>query len=217
MRSLSISTDDKLKEDLYLPAEDTCLLLKVAEKEVKSTDSILEIGCGRGIISKRLQPLAARVLATDINPSATKMARIAGIESIRADLFRGINARFDLIIFNPPYLPTTDEERLDGWLNHAFDGGVTGRDTIFRFLEDLSDHLTKDGRALLLVSSLCGLDEVRKKVKDAGLIYEEVAVESHFFEKLVVLNLKIQSSQEVESQSEPSSVQRPPSLNLISF
>ena len=184
------SKGDKFSEDVYEPAEDTYLLLRAALDEVKSTDFLLEIGCGCGTISKRLQPLAGRVLATDISPNAVKMARKSGLDSVQADLFRGIRARFDLIIFNPPYLPTKHEEKLSGWLNFAFDGGITGIDTIFRFLEDVSDHLTVNGRALLLTSSLCDLDEVMKKAQDAGLVADEVANDSYFFERLAVLRLR---------------------------
>ena len=40
---------------------------------------------------------------------------------------------FDLIVFNPPYLPTQPEERIDDWLEYALDGGVDGRAVITRF------------------------------------------------------------------------------------
>lgn len=175
--------------EVYAPAEDTYLLLKAALEEVKSTDRVLEMGCGRGIISHKLKPLACRVLATDINPNAVRMARSANIETIQTDLFRGIKARFDLIIFNPPYLPTTPEEKLGGWINRAYDGGTSGRDTINRFLEQARDHLNPKGRALLLVSSLSGLEAVIEKAQLEGLEADEIANEKYFFERLSVLRL----------------------------
>ena len=58
-----------------------------------------------------------------------------GVQVVRTDLYNGICSEFDLIIFNPPYLPTPEEERLKSWLNRAFDGGPTGRDEIARFLK----------------------------------------------------------------------------------
>jgi len=42
-------------------------------------------------------------------------------------LFSGLSGPFDLIIFNPPYLPTLPRERIDDWLEYALDGGPTGR------------------------------------------------------------------------------------------
>ncbi len=184
-----LSTDP---DDVYEPAEDTHLLLNASLKEVGPTDRVLEMGCGRGLISRRLVPLAGTVLATDINPSAARSLQRTGIDAIRADLFCGIRSRFDLVVFNPPYLPTAEDEVLEGWLNFAFDGGITGRDTINRFLEALEDHLDPErGRALLLVSSLCGLSEVAEKAEREGLKVEAVAREKHFFEELFVLRLSL--------------------------
>lgn len=179
-------------DDVYEPAEDTLLLLDAALKEVGLLDHVLEMGCGRGMISQRLASLAGTVLATDVHPRAVRFLQRMGIDAVQADLFCGIRSQFDLVIFNPPYLPTAEEEVLEGWLNFAFDGGTTGRDTINRFLEALEDHLDPErGRALLLVSSLCGLSEVAEKAEREGLKVEVVAREKHFFEELFVLRLSL--------------------------
>ena len=108
---------------VYQPAEDTYLLLKVSMAEARGSDKVLEVGCGSGLISRNLVPRVRDVLATDINPFAVSMVKEYGIPVIRADLFRGIKAEFDLVIFNPPYLPTSEEEKAAGWMNFALDGG----------------------------------------------------------------------------------------------
>ncbi|MHC1632039.1 MAG: HemK2/MTQ2 family protein methyltransferase [Methanotrichaceae archaeon] len=182
-------------EKVYEPAEDTALLLRAVQDEIRSADTVLELGCGRGLISAELVSLARSVLATDINPYAVRMTKRTGIETVQADLFRGIKAKFDLIIFNPPYLPTGPQERLDGWLNFAFDGGITGRGTVNCFLEDLKEHLNPEGRAFLLVSSLSGLDEIMKKARKENLKVQECAKEKYFFEELIVLRLSHSSNQ----------------------
>ena len=125
-----------------MPEEDTFLLLKAAYEEARPNDNAIEIGCGRALISQALAPRVKSLLCTDINPYAVQAAKKAGIEVIRADLFAGIRSDFDLILFNPPYLPTTNDERTGGWIDHALDGGETGRETIDRFLEDLGAHLS---------------------------------------------------------------------------
>jgi release factor glutamine methyltransferase len=176
-------------EEVYMPAEDTFLLLKAAHEEARPDDNAIEIGCGRALISQALAPRVKSLLCTDINPYAVQAAKKAGIEVIRADLFAGMRADFDLILFNPPYLPTTDDERTGGWIDHALDGGETGRETIDRFLEDLGAHLSPDGRALLLVSTLTGLKEVKEKATAEGLNVQEVASGRCFFEQLYVLRL----------------------------
>ncbi|MEA2046415.1 MAG: HemK2/MTQ2 family protein methyltransferase [Euryarchaeota archaeon] len=193
MRSMEVEAEVEAGTDLdlvYEPAEDTFLLLRTALEEVRPADSVLEMGCGRGLISRELTSKARRVIATDINPHALRMARKTGIETVRADLFRGIKARFDLILFNPPHLPTGPQDKLEGWLNLAFDGGVSGRETINPFLEGLRDHLAPEGRALLLVSSLSGLSEIEEKARSEGLEAMVVAREKYFFEELVVLRLR---------------------------
>lgn len=183
-------------DEIYQPAEDTLLLLKAALDEATSKDAAIEIGCGRALISREIAPRVKSILSTDINPHAVSLAKEFGLEAVRADLFRGITAKFDLVIFNPPYLPTIDmenieEDIIEGWLNFALDGGTTGREIINRFIGDLESHLSPKGRALLLISSLTGLDEVMVKAKSEGLEVEVVASDRYFFERLYVIKLKI--------------------------
>lgn len=176
-------------DEVYQPAEDTFLLLRAALSEARPADSVLEIGCGSGLISQELRPKVSRLLATDINPHAARAARARGVEVIRADLFQGIKGKFDLVLFNAPYLPTLPEERTGCWIDRALDGGESGRETVDRFIADLSGHLLPGGRALLLISSLTGLAEVREAAASAGLSAEVVAEEGCFFERLYVLRL----------------------------
>ncbi len=181
-----------LFEETYEPAEDTMLLLKAALDEAKPDDKAIEIGCGRGIISLELSKRAGSIIATDINPSAVKLAKIYGLEAVRADIFGGLKGKFDLVIFNPPYLPTTDEEKISGWINYALDGGENGRETINKFIENLSDHLNPNGRCLLLVSSLSDLNAVLEKARVEGFVATQVANERCFFEELYIIKLERQ-------------------------
>ena len=167
------------------------LLRRLAEFcQTASPSRVLEVGCGSGLISRNLVPRVRDVLATDINPFAVSMVKEYGIPVIRADLFRGIKAEFDLVIFNPPYLPTSEEEKTAGWMNFALDGGDSGRETIKRFFEDLGSHLTPGGRALILLSSLTGIAEVEKMAYGLGFDVSVMAIEKHFFEQLYILKLQ---------------------------
>ena len=178
-----------IPSEVYPPAEDTRLLLRVALQEARAEDMAIEIGCGSGLICKELALKVKSIVATDISPHATRWVKSHGIEVVRADLFRGIEAWFDLVIFNPPYLPTSEEERIAGWLNAALDGGATGRDSIFAFLGQLGSHLSPRGRALLLISSLNGCKEIREKARAEGLEVSLKATERCFFEQLHVLEV----------------------------
>jgi len=109
------------------------------------------------------------------------------VETIRTDLFAGLSGPFDLVLFNPPYLPTTPGERIDDWLEYALDGGPTGRATIERFVADVGRVLAPFGRVLLLVSSLTDPGAVRELFARQGFvpfIVEEEVVED---ERLYVI------------------------------
>jgi release factor glutamine methyltransferase len=185
---------DDRSEEIYRPNEDTYLLLRAALAEAGHGDKTLEIGCGSGLISRELAARVESLLATDLNPYAARLTKAEGIEVVRADLFRGVKGRFDLIIFNPPYLPTQREERTLGWINFALDGGESGRETIEGFLKDLKEHLRPGGRALLLISSITGPKEVSEMALAEGLDVKEVANERCFFEQLHVLRLEVAHS-----------------------
>jgi len=178
-------------EQVYLPAEDTFLLRDAAVEEVKSGDRVLEIGTGSGEVAAAVQKIAKQTLAIDINPHAVAYAReVNKVDTIRGDLFTAISGTFNLILFNAPYLPTEEEERIHDWLEYALDGGKDGLEVIRRFLPAAVEHLSEKGRILLLVSSLTGLDQVRKMAETLGCI-PQIAKEEREEdgEKLYVLRI----------------------------
>ena len=183
---------DYISEEVYPPAEDTYLLLKAALAEARPEDRAMEIGCGGGAIARQLSSVVQCLIATDINPHALQAtrSRASEVPLVRADLFRGIKGRFDLILFNPPYLPFNPEERSGNWIDRALDGGQNGMETVGRFLQVLEDHLLVGGRALLLISSLTGLPEVIEMASSLGMQAEAVLSERCFFEQLYVLRIR---------------------------
>jgi release factor glutamine methyltransferase len=176
----------QLFDDVYDPGDDSFLLVDAALKEARPGEKVLEIGTGSGIVSLFVKDIAD-VTATDINPSAARNARLNGVQVVRTDLFNGICARFDLVIFNPPYLPTSDDERLSSWLNRAFDGGPTGRTEIERFLVNVDEILAPRGRVLLVISSLTGIDETKDLFERHSFSVEIISSKKVSFENLVVL------------------------------
>lgn len=156
----------ELNPEIYEPAEDTFQLLEVLE--VAECDRVLEIGTGCGIIALECARQGAKVVCTDINPYAVELTQsnlsrnlslLKGNVEVRCgDLFSVIkpSERFDVVIFNPPYLPTRAKERIggSGWFDVATGGGVTGLTVTKRFLEDLPKYLNKNGRAYFIFSSL---------------------------------------------------------------
>ncbi|MDG6244008.1 MAG: class I SAM-dependent methyltransferase [Methanolobus sp.] len=179
-----------LSEQVYEPAEDSFLLADSALGILRDGMNVLEIGTGSGFVSAVLKAnRKINLLATDISPFAVSCARSNGIDVIRTDMFRGIkkNHQFDIVIFNPPYLPTSEEEKLPGWLNYAFDGGIDGRKEIDPFMEDVEDYLKPGAVILLLISSLTGIDKVRTKIEKWGFGTQVIASKKCSFERLVVI------------------------------
>jgi release factor glutamine methyltransferase len=183
---------------VYEPAEDSFLLADAALKEAKPGMRILEVGTGSGFVSAVLLANLKDILllATEINPHAALCAKANGVELIRTDLFRGIRVqipekRFDLILFNPPYLPTSKEEKVPGWLNYAFDGGTSGKETLDRFLDEVKDYLKPGGKILVLISSLTGLEAVKEKIKNLGFKVDIVGRKKISFEELMVIRGRI--------------------------
>ena len=173
---------------VYVPEADTWLLLDAARAEVNPGDRVLEIGTGSGLIAAELARVTG-VVATDINPHAVRCAQKKGVTVVQNDLFCGIRSSFDVIVFNPPYLPTQPEDRIDDWLEHALDGGLNGRVVIERFSEQVSRVLAPNGRILLLISSLTGLPEVRDLFFRLGFISEIISRKKIEDETLYVLKI----------------------------
>lgn len=178
-------------DQVYQPAEDTHLLAEAASEHVSDGDRVLDVGTGSGYVADALAAAGADVVATDVNPQACEQARSAGVPVIQANLtdpFR--SSTFDLVTFNPPYLPTPPEEAMDDWMERALSGGEDGRRVIEPFLATVEHVLRPDGTVLLLVSTLTDLDAVRDLAAGNALTATEVASESHPFERLVVLALR---------------------------
>lgn len=175
-----------LHPEVYEPSEDTFQFLESIQ--VKKDDKVFEIGTGTGLIALECCRIGADVLCSDINPYAIEITQknyeinksklIGNFEIRSGDLFSVLNSgeNFDIIIFNPPYLPTKPSEIVggSGWFDLATDGGVDGLDTTIRFIQGLSNFLNEDGCAYFVFSSLSNRDRLKKVLKEEKIKSEIV-------------------------------------------
>ena len=180
--------DHRGVETVYQPAEDSDLLARTAVERVTSGDRALDVGTGSGYVAAKLAEAGAEAVGVDLSPLACREAADNGVPVVRGNLtapFR--DGTFDLVAFNPPYLPTPAEAEWDDWMEHALSGGEDGRRLVDPFLATVSRVLAPGGEVLLLVSSLTDPDAVRAYARERGLDSEVLATEKHPYEKLVVL------------------------------
>lgn len=182
--------DQRGIDAVYEPAEDSRLLATTAGKRVRSGERALDVGTGSGFVAAALSEAGADVVASDLNPAACRKARERGVPAVRGDLLDPFVAdSFDVVTFNPPYLPTPEDREWDDWMEHALSGGEDGRRLVDPFLEDVERVLVPGGRAFLLISSLTGIDDVMIYADGLGLSSELIAQEKHPYERLVVIRL----------------------------
>ncbi len=149
---------------------------------------VLDVGTGSGILGLFCAMRGGLVTATDVDEASLKSAERAAqklglhVELILSDLFSRIKSKFDLVLFNPPYLPSLT------FLDRAVDGGLGGTRVLRDFLQELPLHLERGGLALLLVSTLndpASLTDDYPKFE-----FSVIASRPLFFEELQVLGVR---------------------------
>jgi release factor glutamine methyltransferase len=186
--------------EVYEPADDSFLFAENLPT-VQVGDAI-DVGTGCGILGIIMAERAKTVIATDINPYAVRCAkqnaRLNGVSEkmhfFQGDLFGPlrIRKRFDLIIFNAPYLPS---ERLgeSSWVEGAWAGGKSGRRMIDAFIFEAVNCLRARGTILLLQSSLSNVEETLSKFEGNGLGVDIIARENlPFFETIFLIEARLQ-------------------------
>ncbi|MEM2136467.1 MAG: methyltransferase [Candidatus Methanomethylicia archaeon] len=186
---------------VYYPSDDSYLLADFIKKMEENYDYGLDVGCGCGLLSLLLAKICKYVVAIDINHSAVKNTLhnikenhlLHKISTIHGDLVTSIKIKplFDIVVFNPPYLPYDEDENIlpieERW---AWSGGLDGRLIIDRFIEIIPYILKYQGAILIIQSSLSNPQKTINKLVKIGFNVNIVSEKSFFFEKIYLLEVK---------------------------
>lgn len=148
----------KVNPSVLIPRQETELLAEQCIKHAGPGARVLDLCTGSGCIAAAvLAHTDAQVTASDIDGSALKLAKAnaARAEVIRSDMFRSVAGRFDIIVSNPPYIPTKDILTLSDDVKQeptaALDGGEDGMKYYRIIAAEAAEYLTEDGLLLLEV------------------------------------------------------------------
>jgi release factor glutamine methyltransferase len=177
---------------IYQPAEDSFLMSRILKEQIPKMIEenpnlkFLEIGAGSGIHLQTALSLGVKkenIFSSDIDKKSVSHCSLLGFNCIHSDLFEDIKGKYDIIIFNPPYLPADAKEPKSSRL--ATTGGKTGNEIIFRFLKNAREFLNLNGKIFLITSSLS------KMVDFSSLGYNarEIGCENLFFERLCIFEI----------------------------
>ncbi|GAA5936175.1 S-adenosylmethionine-dependent methyltransferase [Sporobolomyces koalae] len=180
-------------ESVYEPAEDTFILLDGLEQDealLKGSTLCLEIGSGSGCVSAFLGSIcgasSARktvYLCTDLNPHATRCTSQTGVANnkpldpiltnLTASLLPRLTRQVDVLVFNPPYVETEDDELWDaqgqGTIEKAWAGGESGMKITNKVLEQVDLLLSERGMFYLVAVPQNKPLEILQQMKDRGL------------------------------------------------
>lgn len=159
-------------EEVYEPCDDSFALVDalLADRtnllEHRPT-LCMEIGCGSGYVITSLalilgqEGCGTNYIATDINPHAAKVTRETleahGVDAelIVTDIASGLEKRLagliDVLVVNPPYVPTPEDEVGSEGITSSWAGGENGRSVIDRILP-VADHLLSKKGWLYMVT-----------------------------------------------------------------
>lgn len=151
-----------VNEAVLIPRPETELLAEKAINTIKEKGytSCHDLCTGSGAIAIAIaKNTSATVSASDVSVPALEVAKAnvlssgAKVKCYLSDMFKAVDGSFDLIVSNPPYIPTKDVEDLDKKVKDfeptlALDGGADGLD-FYRIIEKNLDHLNEGGTLLL--------------------------------------------------------------------
>lgn len=195
-------------ENVYEPAEDTFLLMDAIEEDLPmlrlmKPSVCIEVGSGSGVISSAVCKALEHVvcLTTDINLEACKATKstsnghgVSGMmDAVCGDLLAPMLHRLkgvvDILIFNPPYVPTVSEEITASGISRAWAGGCKGREITDRLLPHISSLLSPRGVFYLLLLQENDPEEIKRLLEKQHLVGKIIKARRAGRESLMIMRI----------------------------
>ncbi len=109
---------------------------------------------------------------------------------IQSDLFSNVSDKYEVITFNPPYLPEDKSEDLETALMTT--GGSEGNELLLKFMRQAKEFLKKDGFIITLFSTLTKPEVVLNQTKEMGYKSKTLTSKRLFFETLYCVKFRLQ-------------------------
>jgi len=214
-------------KNVYYPSDDTYLIIdyfknNISEKsfdgiKIEEIKNILDLGTGTGIIAIFLLYLSEyynnfnpKIYASDILKEAIDCARIneklnyfeGQIQFFHSNLFASFPDKlrnlFDVIIFNPPYLPSSNlinNNKNKKNIDYSWNGGNKGFNILLDFLKVAKIYLKKSSRKMSYIyfisSSKTNLNELELKIIKEGFRNIILETKHVFFEDIFLNRIEI--------------------------
>lgn len=181
----------QVNEHVLIPRQDTEVLVEEALERLAPGMQVLDLCTGSGCIGISLEKIGRKqkksnetneFTASDISPEALQVAakniqqNHSKVVLVKSDLFENLEGKFDMIVSNPPYIPTEVIQGLEEEVrNHdpvlALDGKGDGLHFYRRIISEGRDHL-RDGGWLLFEIGHDQREAVEALMREAG--YREI-------------------------------------------
>ena len=167
---------------VFYPISDSWMLAAALRREIMAGAAVLDLCTGSGMLAVLAALLGAgEVVAVDVSRRALISARLnaalngARVQPVRSDLFGALpGRRFDVIVSNPPHVPSPERQLPDRGLKRAWEAGPDGRVFLDRICAEAAAHLNPAGTLLLVHSAICDPDQTLARLGATGLEAEVV-------------------------------------------
>lgn len=176
----------KVNSNVLIPRQDTETLVEQVLKIVKPGMKVLDLCTGSGCVLISVLKNAPELtgVGSDISKTALLVAKEnakmheVDADWIRSDLFDNITETFDVIMANPPYIPTGEilslmPEVRDFESENALDGGADGLDFYRKIAGQVKDYLNPGGYVYMEIGYDQG-EAVSELMRNAGFTEVEV-------------------------------------------